>query len=147
MELDPKNGVYSIAKSAYWDHLPELKHVFLTGNLRLPTPYPFVRDDRLEILVCKYETGDVGLHHWHDAVTEYEWVVEGELGYFDVAKNETYWFNQGDLVIIPPRVCVRRLLRRHAITIAIKVPSLSEKVHCPECDRECSHRTHPYKGV
>jgi hypothetical protein len=45
-------------------------------------------------------------------------------------------------------VCVQRLVRQAARTVAIKVPSSAEssaeKVHCAQCPRECGSRVAPY---
>lgn len=131
----------------YAAHVAALKHVFLTGDLRRPTPYPFVRDERLEIILCVYDVGDDGAFHWHRTVTEYELVVEGEVGYLDVASGRTHWFGAGDFSVIPPGACVKRLARRPARTVAVKVPSADEKVHCRQCERECTYRSEDYAGA
>jgi hypothetical protein len=117
-----------------------LKHLFLVGDLQRDNPHPFVRDARLEVIACFYQPGDNGRPHWHRDVTEYEMVIEGEVGHFDVVTGETHWFGPGDLRILPPGVCTRRILRVPTRTLAIKVPSSSEKVHCAECSRECESR-------
>jgi quercetin dioxygenase-like cupin family protein len=101
MERRLTGGVARIGHAEYADALPELKHVFLVGDLRRPTPHPFIRDKRVELVIVGYEAGDEGRYHWHPDVTEYELVVEGEIGYFEVATGETHWFPAGDLVAIP----------------------------------------------
>jgi hypothetical protein len=135
--------IQRIARQEY-EPFQELRHLFLVGDLRLPNPHPFVRDERLELILCFYQAGDDGLPHWHEKVTEYEVVLEGEVGNLDVATGETHWFRPGDLRILPPGTCVKRILRGPARTVAIKVPSNAEKVHCAQCPRECGSRLEPY---
>lgn len=130
----------------YAKALPVLKHIYLVGDLKKPSPHPFIRDQRLEITVCSYDPGDDGRYHWHPEVTEYEVVVEGEVGYFEVASGRTHWFTTGDFIVIPPDTCVRRLVRQTARTVTVKVPSQAEKVHCAQCERACSWRVEPYQG-
>lgn len=122
------------------------KHLFLVGDLRRPNPHPFVRDSRIEWILCFYQPGDDGIPHWHTEVTEYETVLEGQIGYFEAATGETNWFQRGDFSIIPAGVCVKRIVPEHARTVAVKVPSSDERVVCSGCPRECRFRIHPYIG-
>ena len=120
-----------------------LQHLFLVGNLQRENPHVFVRDSRVELIVCLYNPGDDGLPHWHRAVTEYEFVLEGEIGYLDVATGEIQWFGPGDLRILTPGTCAQRIIRRPTRTIAVKVPSSDDKIHCQECPRACAMRLAP----
>ena len=144
-ERQPGGRVSIIRKEEY---LPfsDQKHVFLTGDLQQPNPNPFIRDSRLEWILCFYEPGDDGVPHWHRNVTEYESIVEGEVGYFEAATGETSWFRAGDFSAIPAGVCVRRIVRERSRTIAVKVPSSAERVVCGSCARECAWRISPYLG-
>jgi len=146
MERPLTGGVVRIRHGEYADALPELKHVFLVGDLRRPTPHPFIRDERVELVVVGYEAGDDGSYHWHPEVTEYEIVVEGEIGYFEVATGETHWFSAGDLVAIPAGACVKRRVRRPARGVTLKVPSSAGKVECRSCARECAWRVEAFVG-
>ena len=146
MERPLTGGVTRIAHAEYADALPELKHVFLVGDLHRPTPHPFIRDGRVELILVAYQPGDDGRFHWHPAATEYEIVVEGEIGYLEVATGVTHWFVAGDLVAIAAGACVRRLVRRPARGVTLKVPSSAEKVHCRSCARECACRTERFAG-
>jgi hypothetical protein len=144
MERKLADEVVRIAGAEYAGALPAEKHVFLVGNLQRPTSYPFIRDERVELVLVCYEPGDDGRFHWHPDVTEYELVVEGEIGYFEVASGETHWFVAGDLIAIPARTCVRRLVRRPARGVTLKVPSGATKIHCDRCARECVWRVAPF---
>jgi hypothetical protein len=132
-----------IAREEY-EPFAALKHLFLVGNLQRENPHAFVRDRRLEVILCFYNPGDDGLPHWHAEVTEYELVLEGEVGHLDIETGETQWFGPGDLRILTPGTCVQRIVRTPTRTVAIKVPSSAEKVHCAECPRECAVRLTPY---
>ena len=138
------DGLVRIGSDEYAGALPADKHVFLVGDLQRPTSYPFIRDQRVEVVVVSYEPGDDGRYHWHPDVTEYELVVEGEIGYFEVASGTTHWFVAGDFIAIPPGVCVRRVVRTRARGVTVKVPSVSAKIHCEACSRECAWRTAPF---
>jgi mannose-6-phosphate isomerase-like protein (cupin superfamily) len=143
MERPTGSSVVRIAREEY-EPFAALQHLFVVGDLQNPNPHPFVRDSRLELILCYYQPGDDGRRHWHRDVTEYEVVLEGEVGHFDIATGETVWFGAGDVRILPPGVCVERRIRTAARTVAIKVPSTAEKVHCAECPRECGSRIAPY---
>jgi quercetin dioxygenase-like cupin family protein len=137
--------VVQIERAEYSEALSGLQHVFLVGNLQRPTPHPFLKDERVEVVLCYYHSGDDGLYHWHREVTEYEFMIEGEIGYFEVSTGQVRWFHSGDFVMIPAGVCVKRLVRRSAYALAVKIPSADEKVQCSECCRQCKWRMIPQK--
>lgn len=146
MERSGGAGIATISAGEYARTLPAEKHVFLVGDLRQPTLYPFFRDDRLEVVMVAYEGGDDGRYHWHRSVTEYGLVLEGEIGYREAASGEVRWFGAGDVFAIPAGVCVQRTVRRNARGLTIKVPSRSEKTHCEACDRICTVRAAAFAG-
>ena len=146
MERPVDGAVGRIGRDEY-EPFAGLRHLFLVGDLQQPNPHPFVRDKRLELIVCYYQPGDDGLRHWHEQVTEYEIVVEGEIGHFEIATGETHWFGPGDVRVLSPGVCVERRVRTAARTVAIKVPSNAEKIHCAQCQRECAFRLAPCAEV
>lgn len=129
-----------IQAGQYLPFAADLKHVFLTGDLKRPQPHPFIREPRLEVVLCFYESHDDGLPHWHSDITEYELVLEGGLGYLEIATGEEHWFGPGDFVTVPAGVCVQRKVREPCRALAIKVPSSAAKVHCQDCGRECAYR-------
>jgi hypothetical protein len=53
-----------------------------------PTP-PFIRDDRVEMIVVGYQAGDDGEPHWHADVTEYELVVGARSALRDRHRRDT----------------------------------------------------------
>ena len=144
MERTAQRGVNSIRAAEYGACAGSLQHMFLVGDLSAPCPHPFFRDPRLEILVCEYEPGDHGCFHWHAGITEYEFVLEGSLAYLDAATGETHTFRVGDLLMVPPENCVRRLVEKRCRTLAIKLPSGEEKIQCQHCPRECRHRVRDF---
>lgn len=146
MERRQGSGITSIGGAEYVAELPAEKHVFLVGDLRRPTTYPFLRDERVEIVRIAYQAGDDGRYHWHPAVTEYGLVLEGEIGYHEAATGDAHWFTAGDFFAIPAEVCVRRKIRGPAQGLTIKIPSIATKIHCEQCARECSVRTAPFIG-
>jgi mannose-6-phosphate isomerase-like protein (cupin superfamily) len=140
MERAVGSSVVSIAASEYEPAFAQMQHVFLAGDLKKPCPNPFFRDTRLEVIACKYHAGDDGLFHWHPAITEYEYVLEGSVTYVDAATGAAQRFRAGDFTTVPAGVCVRRLIDEPSRTLAVKVPSGDDKIHCRECDRECERR-------
>jgi quercetin dioxygenase-like cupin family protein len=135
--------VVQIKRAEYNHALSGLRHIFLVGNLQRPTPHPFLKDERLEVVLCHYHVGDDGRYHWHRGVTEYEIVIEGEIGYFEVSTDQVHWLRPGDFVMIPAGTCVKRLVRDSAYALAVKIPSADDKVHCSECHRHCNWRMVP----
>lgn len=135
--------IHRIDREEY-EQFADLGHLFLVGDLKRPNPHPFVRDSRLELILCFYQAGDDGLPHWHQDVTEYEVVLEGEVGHLDVVTGEIQWFGPGDFRAVEPGTCLKRLVRKAARTVAVKTPSSAEKVHCAQCRRECNSRVEAY---
>ena len=143
MERIPTGGMSAIRAAEYAPHFASAQHLFLAGDLHLPNPHPFFRDARVEIIACKYDAGDAGLFHWHAVVTEYELVLEGSVSYLEAATGALHRFEPGDLTLIPAGVCVRRTVDQACRTLALKLPSSAEKVHCRGCHRECPSRQEP----
>ena len=144
MELRKADRVLAIRRDEYAGAWKAQRHAFLVGDLRRDPPHPFVRDGRLEIILTSYAPGDDGEFHWHPEVTEYEYVLEGEIGAFEVGTGATHWNTVGDMLVVPPGVCVRRLVREPVRTLAVKVPSDARKITCSECSRPCTWRTAPF---
>jgi len=134
----------AIRAGEYAAHFAQARHLFLAGDLRLPNPHPFFRDPRVEIIACKYDAGDGGRYHWHALVTEYEFVLEGSVSYMEAATGALHRYEAGDLTLIPAGVCVRRIVDQPCRTLALKIPSSAEKIHCRECRRKCPSRQEPY---
>ncbi len=145
MEKNIDRKVIAIKRSEYIDFIGDLKHLFLVGDLQMPTPHPFVRDERLEFIYCNYQPGDTGIFHWHRTATEYEFVIVGNLSYLDVGTQQLHYFQTGDFIVIPPSICVYRKVHQPTTTLTVKVPSLAEKVYCAQCQRDCSSRIEPYQ--
>ncbi len=140
----PGRRITAIRRGEYADFAP-LKHLFVVGDLRRPNPHPFVRDDRLELILCFYDRGDDGIPHWHPHITEYELVLDGEVEYVEAESGAKICFTAGDLSVIPPGTCVARTVPQGARTVAVKVPSGDDKVVCERCPRECGGRIRPYR--
>jgi mannose-6-phosphate isomerase-like protein (cupin superfamily) len=145
MERIPTDGLNAIGSAEYKRHFAALPHIFLAGNLLRSCPHPFFRDGRLEIVACQYETGDHGEFHWHPEVTEYEYVVEGSVTYVAAETGDIRRFRSGDLAMVQPGTCVRRLIEEPCRTLAVKVPSNNVKVHCRQCSRKCMRRVEPFR--
>ncbi len=133
-------GIQLIRAEEWQPSAARLKHVFLTGDLKIPVSHPFLKRTDVEVIACVYEQGDHGLPHWHQIVDELEFVIEGVVKYLEIASGEILQFEPGDFLHIPHGVCVQRLIDVPARTLAIKLPSNSEKIHCRQCRRECSRR-------
>ncbi len=144
-EQQPGRQIGIIRREEY-SPFEDQKHLFLVGDLQRPNPHPFIRDTRMEWILCFYEPGDNGIPHWHRDITEYETVIEGQIGYFEAATGETNWLQAGDFTVVPAGVCVTRIVRERTRTIAVKVPSSAERVVCSGCPRECQWRISPYLG-
>ncbi len=143
MELALGDGVQFIERDSYESARDGIRHLFLVGDLKRDPPHPFLRDGRVEVILCTYGPGDDGEFHWHPKVTEYEYVIRGEIGTLDVLAGVTRWSGQGDLIIVPQGACVRRLVRMPVQTLAVKVPSDSGKIECGRCQRQCTFRVAP----
>jgi mannose-6-phosphate isomerase-like protein (cupin superfamily) len=145
MERPVSSGVASIEAAEYQPYFDRMQHLFLVGDLQLPCPHPFFRDARVEVIACQYAAGGHGRFHWHPAITEYEMVLEGQVSYVDAATGQARIYRAGDFATVPAGVCVKRLIDEPCRTLAIKVPSGNEKIHCRECARECEQRVESFE--
>jgi hypothetical protein len=134
-----------VIRAKQWrPYAKEFAHVFLAGNLQRPVPHPYFQRDDVEIICCDYAPGAHGLPHWHAQVDEFELVISGRVGYVETTTAALHWFDAGDLINIEHGICVTRVVEIPTQTIAIKLPSSSEKVHCAQCDRSCRQRRTPF---
>ncbi len=120
--------------------LNKQSHLFLIGDLKLQQNTPFFFDERFELILCNYMAGEDGLPHWHAVVDEYEIIISGQLIYIESESGRERVFNEGDLIKIPSGLCVTRIVNVPTTTIAIKLPSVDEKVLCAKCNRKCFSR-------
>jgi len=136
--MNLKRKSKDIQLSDYKPHIEALKHIFLVGNLPRRPSYPFVNDPRLEIILCHYQAGDDGEYHWHRDITEYDLIIEGKIGYKNMEDGKTKWYEPGDLCVIEPGICVKRLVEKPSRSVTVKVPSLADdKIICDTCQRSC----------
>jgi hypothetical protein len=143
----PAARVGRIDGESYRPLAADLRHVFLTGDLRQQSCHPFFRDSRVEFIYCQYRPGDNGAFHWHSDITEYQIVVSGRFGFREAQGGEISWFGPGDVSMTPAGVCVERLIEEPTVTVALKVPSIpGDKVFCRHCGRECSFRRQDFEG-
>lgn len=138
-------GLVAIRHADWAGHAKMLRHVFLVGDLQRPVPHPFLRRRDVEMICCEYQAGDDGRPHWHETVDEFEFVIEGRIGYEEIATGVMWWFEAGDLIHVPKGVCVWCRVPGPARTLAIKLPSSDEKVICRNCARTCNRRQEPYQ--
>lgn len=137
-----------IIRAATWEHRASSdKHVFLAGDLQIPVAHPFLRRTDVEVVMCVYEAGDNGLPHWHEETDEIEVILSGQVGYREISTGMVHRFGPGDLLNIPRGVCMERIVAEPARTLAIKLPSRREKVHCRQCQRTCGDRRELFQIV
>jgi hypothetical protein len=68
------------------------------------------------------------------------------MTYVEAATGEARRYGKGDLTAVPAGVCVRRVIDEPCRTLAIKVPSSDEKIHCRHCERICERRVEKFGG-
>lgn len=141
------SGLSAIRRAEYENQSPQLEHLFLAGNLRLPTPHPFFRRTDVEFILCTYEAGVVGAPHWHEHVDELEIILEGRVGYREAPSGVMAWFERGDFVHVPKGTCVKRIVESPSRTVAVKIPSDPTSVTCGNCPRLCPYREEVYVNV
>lgn len=139
-------GLSAVRRGEYDEYRTQLDHLFLTGDLQLPTPHPFFRRDDIEVILCTYQPGNIGEPHWHESVDELEMVLEGKLEYREAPSGRTFCFEAGDFVHVPKGTCVKRRVLTAARTLAMKLPSDSSRVTCTECPRVCTYREAAYRA-
>ena len=122
-----------ISKIDYMSYVNEFKnnsHVFLVGDLKKSINHDYIKDTRIEFILCRYEKGDHGEPHWHPETDEYEIITSGKIGYQDCMSGNITWYQKGDFSYIPAKKCVKRLVYTKSETIAVKVPSDDKKYIC-----------------
>jgi hypothetical protein len=146
-QTHPPARVGRIGRGSYHPFAADMRHVFLTGDLKGPSPHPYFQDGRVEFIYCEYQPGDDGAFHWHRDITEYQIVISGRFGFREASDGCTTWFEPGDVSMTPPGVCVERRIEEPTVTIALKVPSLpGDKVYCVNCARACEFRQNEFEG-
>ena len=129
-----------IQASDYLPFLDALKHVYVVGDLQQPVPHPFIRDDRLELVIVAYPAGTVHQRHWHAELTEYMVVIAGELRAVMIPSGEELIIQAGDMLHVPPETCLQLTTIDDANLMVVKVPSVNDKITCNRCQRDCEWR-------
>lgn len=138
-KFSPENLLH-VTSAEITAYTEAFKHLYLVGNLQKPVPHPYVVDQRLEFVLCNYESGDQGIRHWHRELTEYTFVIQGRLSYMDIVSEQVYDLESGDFFVIPAGQCMSLTIDRPTTALTIKVPSILDKVYCTQCSRVCKAR-------
>lgn len=95
---------------------------WMVGSFMEKLGFPALADNNVEIAYMRLPEVDPGKPHFHKTVTEYTFVVSGELTM--VFEDQTRIVREGEIMIIPPRVISQNPRNSpDTVVIVVKHPS------------------------
>ncbi len=105
---------------------------YLCGDLKLPQELAHLHDENVEIGLCYYKDFSAKKAHYHTEVTEYQYVLCGEVKYLDIANNTEHTYRKGDFYIIRPNTHYIEKVSPDSKVFFIKSPGKNDKISVEE---------------
>ena len=98
------NEVVYMSSEMIEDSLRDNTRQYLQGNLKREQNLPFIYNDRSEIGISCYREFSCDEPHYHDLITETNYILEGRLCLKIVDTGEEYVVEKGGVYSVPPKV-------------------------------------------
>ena len=101
--------------------------VYLCGNLKRPQELQWIQDEKIEVGISHYPKYTADHPHFHAAVTEYNYVVDGCSKVLLIDENKEFLFEAGSLFVIPPMTSYASKHLDGTKILFFKVPGQNDK--------------------
>ena len=122
-----KNEVAVLSAEEIKEAFQDTFRQYVQGNLKKEQKLSYVYSERTEIGISDYDSFCHDEPHYHDVVTETNYVISGKVGIYMLDTGEEYVVEAGGVFSFPPKV--RHVLKMQAGTriIFVKDHSIDDK--------------------
>lgn len=110
------------------DALNKMHRQYLTGKLNLPQIIKQVIDENIEVGISAYKEYAHELPHYHDEVSEYQYMLDGMTEYLDLDTKEVHRFVKGDFYVIRPFTKYAQRIKQGTEILFFKYPGKNDKI-------------------
>lgn len=100
---------------------------YLVGNLTRPQDLQHIVDEDVEIGISDYEKSNVDQPHFHPCISEYQYILKGEIVVFDLENMESYELSAGDFYAVPKGNRRIQLSKANSRILFVKNTSMDDK--------------------
>jgi len=108
--------------------LNETHRQYLSGKLKLPQIIKEVVDENIEVGISSYKEHAHELPHYHDEVSEYQYMLSGMTEYLDLDTKEIHRFVKGDFYVIRPFTKYAQRIKQGTDILFFKYPGKNDKI-------------------
>ncbi|MBQ8039615.1 MAG: cupin domain-containing protein [Lachnospiraceae bacterium] len=98
------NQVVTMSNEMIADSLENTERQYLQGNLKQEQKLPFIYNENSEIGISYYREFTHDEAHYHDVITETNYILEGRLCLKIVDTGEEFIIEKGGIFSVPPKV-------------------------------------------
>ena len=108
---------------------------YLVGDLKLPQPLAYIRDEQVEMGMTVYDAFKCEAPHFHTSVTEYQIILKGSAKYVDLEADRELLVEEGDVFVIRPHTSYLQKSPAGAAILFFKHPGGNDKQLVPMTGR------------
>jgi len=100
---------------------------YLVGNLSRPQNLQHIFDADVEIGISDYEETNLDKPHFHPCLSEYQYILKGEIVVFDLEHKKSYQLKEGDFYAVPKGNRRIQLSKANSRILFVKNKSMDDK--------------------
>src|SRR5699024_6016244 len=109
---------------------------YLVGNLARPQILQHVTDEDVEIGISDYKEDSFDQPHFHPCLSEYQYVLKGEIIVFDLENELSYTLREGDFYSVPASNRRVQVSKKDSRILFVKNTSKDDKTVVELTDKE-----------
>src|SRR5690625_6065016 len=100
---------------------------YLVGNLARPQNLQHIFDKDVEIGISDYEETSLDQPHFHPCISEYQYILKGEVVVFDLDNMEAFQLNEVDFYVVPNENNRVQLSKANLRILFVKITIVNDK--------------------
>src|SRR5690625_3046393 len=118
----------SIIKGTEMDEIfTKSDHEYLVGNFSRHQKIKHIIDEDVEIGISDYDKTNLDKPHFHPCISEYQYILKGEVIVFNLENMEHYHLREGDFYAVPKGNRRVQLSKANSRILFVKNTSMDDK--------------------
>jgi len=122
-----ENKIAIIPKSDIEEALHNSDREYLVGNLSKKQNLRHIFDKDVEIGISDYQKETIDKPHFHTCISEYQYILKGEIILFDIDNRKSYQLSEGDFYAVPKGNLHVQISKENSRILFVKNKSINDK--------------------